>query len=479
MANMYENKLPDPVSPLGMAMTVGGQQGMILGENYIKATDRNAELQAEEIKRMALAEVAQSTASFNQGMAIEGLDLDKAKLEETKRGNLVQERQVVVAETRLANESAARIKNMEEDARLRERALDDARERHTDSMSIDERRVSVAESNQRLQESIADENWKQADRELEFQKEKFGWTKNIEQLKIDQADQSIAETQRQFDANISIRQQELAITEARLTLDTNTAEDRQVLDERKVDIQEELKELEVRRTKVIENKAAQEELYQTVILELKEDAAALAERSLEIEEDKLVIAQGKADRDKWVFHQIKTGEETVQVEGADTVSTMDDIYKTIDTYEFVAINVDEPELMDVRTWTEDGWSGGGAPDLNADLLKGIEAVNHIINSNPSLSVDEAIDRAASKMSWDGWDKIRKIFYSTRKTNSGYYGKLGGDTGQDDTLNENGVLRDAPQTGITGQAAFKKGLIERQDIRDLGSRNTPPKKLVFN
>ena len=83
MANIYFPKLPNPVSPMGLAASAAGQGLMQLGENYIKVTDRNAELEAEEIKRVALAEVNRLDTSFNQGMAIETMDLDKAKLAET------------------------------------------------------------------------------------------------------------------------------------------------------------------------------------------------------------------------------------------------------------------------------------------------------------------------------------------------------------------------------------------------------------
>jgi len=404
MANKYENKLPDPVSPMGLAASAAGQGLMQFGESFIKVTDRNAELEAEELKRMALSEVDRMKTSFNQGMAIETMDLDKAKLEETKRGNLASEEANRIDQERLALETASQIAARKAATEQGWQSLEDARNKWDDQMDFKERELAMQKSRDRLTAEIAEKNWEQAEKELAFQKEKFGWTQDIEMIKVDQADQSLDETKRQFDSNIDIRKQELAITEARLELDTNTAEDKIKLEERRVELQEDLKTLEERRVVVTENKAAQEKIYQDAILDLKEDEAALNERGMEIKEDMLVIAQGESERDKWVFKEVPIYEQVLTAGTAgDSTAEYDE---QIVGYKIVAINVDEPELMDVREWTEDGWSNG-TPDMDKEALSAISDVQKIMN-NKDVSAAEAIAMAKkANPDWKGWEGFEK------------------------------------------------------------------------
>tara|TARA_S200000501_G_scaffold24567_2_gene21318 strand:- start:1542 stop:2936 length:1395 start_codon:yes stop_codon:yes gene_type:complete len=460
MANIYENKLPDPVSPMGLAASAAGQGLFQFGESFIKVTDRNAELEAEELKRMALAEVDRMKTSFNQGMAIEQMDLDKATLEEKKRATKVAERQADTEERRLQEESEARIVQMEQDAALRERALDDAMTRHHDSMTNEEKRIELSESDLRLRQSIAEKNWELAEKELAFQKEKFGWTKDIDELKLGQADKSLAENKRQFDANIKIREQELAITEERLALDTTSAEDRKALEEKRIAIQGELADLEDRRVTLAEEKSLQDELYRDIMTELEQDKAALAERGMEVKEGMLTIAQGESERDKWVFKEVPIYEQVLT--SGEAGSSTAEYDEQIVGYKIVAINVDDPELMDVREWTEDGWSNG-TPDMDQETLSAISDVQKIMNDRDVSAADAIALAKKANPDWKGWEGFEKrilldVVTREAQVNVGEQDTAGiitPDSGAISTEEEEaieGILNPAPKGRVRGSGA---------------------------
>lgn len=404
MANIYENKLPDPVSPMGLAASAAGQGLFQFGESFIKVTDRNAELEAEELKRAALAEVDRMKTSFNQGMAVEQMDLDKAKLEETKRGNLASEEANRINQERLALDTESQIAARKAVTEQGWQSLEDARDKWDDQMGLKERELAMQKSRDRLAVDIAQKNWEQAEKELEFQKEKFGWTKDIEKLKLGQADKSLAENKRQFDANIGIREQELAITEERLALDTTSAKDRKALEEKRIEIQGELADLEERRVTLAEEKALQDELYRDIMTELEQDKAALAERGMVIKEGMLQIEQDKAGRGKWVFKEVPIYEKVLTEGVADSSTAKYD--RQIVGYKIVAINVDEPELMDVREWTEDGWSNG-TPDIDQDTLSVVSDVQKIMNNRDVSAADAIALMKKENPDWKGWEGFEK------------------------------------------------------------------------
>lgn len=400
MANMYDPRttgaLPDPVSPMGLAASAAGQGLMQFGESFIKVTDRNSELEAEEIKRVALAEVDRMKTSFNQGMAIEQLDLDKAGLEEKKRATKVAERQADTAEERLVKESEARIESMKKDAALRERALDDAQARHHDSMTNEEKRIELSESDLRLRQSIAEKNWELADKELAFQKEKFGWTKSIDELKIEQADKSLNETIRQFDANQEIRQREIEILNSRLELDTLTQEQRNEIAEEKLTIEKELAALQDKRFKLDEKKEASDESYRQATL-------GIAQEELQL----------KKDEGKWKFTtQDKYG--LVCVEYHPDGKCKEKKSQVIGQ-EIVAINLKEPELKDIRILEEGGsWLYGSPDGLKSEFVGAVKRLNTLLTKkNPTTGTEytlqEAIEKAKELSPDVDWDDVGNAF----------------------------------------------------------------------
>ena len=414
MANKYENRLPDPVSPSGLAASAAGQGLIMLGDQFIKVTDRNTELQAEEIKRAALAEVDRLKTGFDQGMALESMDLEQAKLAETKRatgvaeglaertlaetkrGNVADERLATVQETRLQAESEARIREMENDAALRERALDDAMIRHNDSMTNEEKRIALSESDLRLRQSIADKNWDLAEKELKFQKEKFGWTKKIDELKIEQADKSLNETVRQFDVNQDIRQQELQILDARLDLDTLSQKERQDLAEKKLKIEQDLAALQDKRYLLDEAKQKSDESYRQATL-------GIAQEELKL----------KQQEGKWhLTTQDKYGEYCSETHPDGTCKE----YKTgVIGEEIVAINLKEPELKDIRIMQEDGaWLYGTPDGLKSEFVGAVKRLNTLLTKkNPTTGTEYTLQEAigkAKELSPDvDWDDVGNAF----------------------------------------------------------------------
>tara|TARA_R110002020_G_scaffold193584_1_gene394109 strand:- start:27861 stop:29429 length:1569 start_codon:yes stop_codon:yes gene_type:complete len=422
MANIYFPKLPNPVSPMGLAASAAGQGLMQLGENYIKVTDRNAELEAEEIKRVALAEVNRLDTSFNQGMAIETMDLDKAKLAETKRGNLASEESNRINQERLNLNTQSEIEARKAATDQGWQSLDDAREKWDDQMDFKERELAMQKSRDRLTRDIAEKNWDQAEKELAFQKDKFGWIKEVDKLKIAQTDKSLTENKRQFDANIKIRKQELTITEERLALDTTSAEDRKELDKKRIKIQEELADLEDRRVTLSEETALQDELYQDIMTELEQDQAALAERGMEVKEGMLTIAKEelnlKQDEGKWKFTtNDTTGQYCAEYYpgGTDCKEYKTGVIKT----EIVAINLKDPELKDIRVMQEDGtWLYGTPEGLKSEITQALEQIDVLLRSKNSVTgteftVQEAIEHAKKQVPEFDWDSLLMFFRQVR------------------------------------------------------------------
>ena len=400
MANIYENKLPDPVSPMGLAASAAGQGLFQFGESFIKVTDRNAELEAEELKRAALAEVDRMKTSFNQGMAVEQMDLDKAKLEETKRATLASEEANRIDQARLALETESQIAARKAATDQGWQSLEDARNKWDDQMGLKERELAMQESRDRLTKEIAEKNWEQAEKELAFQKEKFGWTKHVDELKIEQADKSLNETIRQFDANQEIRQREIEILDARLELDTLTQDQRNEIAQEKLTIEKELAELQDKRFKLDEKKEASDEAYRKATL-------GIAQEELQL----------KKDEGKWKFTtQDKYGMVCVEYHPDGTCKEQK---SQVIGEEIVAINLKEPELKDIRIMQEDGTWLYGTPDgLKSEFKQAIEQIDVLLRSkNPAtgteFTVREAIEHAKKQVPEFDWDALPMLFREVR------------------------------------------------------------------
>lgn len=414
MANKFENRLPDPVSPSGLAASAAGQGLIMLGDQFIKVTDRNAELQAEEIKRAALAEVDRLKTGFDQGMALESMDLEQAKLAETKRatgvseglaqktyeekvrGNKAAEEANRINQERLALDTASVIAARKASTDQGWQSLADARNKWDDQMGFTERELKMQESRDRLAEEIAQKNWAQAEKELKFQKEKFGWTKKIDELKIEQADKSLNETVRQFDVNQDIRQQELQILDARLDLDTLSQKERQDLAEERLTIDKELAALQDKRYLLDETKQKADEAYRKATL-------GIAQEELKL----------KQQEGKWNFTtQDKYGEYCSETHPDGTCKE----YKTgVIGEEIVAINLKEPELKDIRIMQEDGtWLYGTPEGLKSEFRQAIEQIDILLRTkNPTtgteFTVPDAIEHAKKQLPEFDWDALPMLF----------------------------------------------------------------------
>ena len=164
-----------------------------------------------------------------------------------------------------------------------------------------------------------------------------------------------------------------------------STKEREKIEREKIAISKDLATLEEEKESRAIARDKQVEWYEKAIVGIKKSEHNLAKKRVKIEERKLVLTEDASERDKW---KITTIPEYGWVD-ADDPQVDDPTYEKIGE-RIVLINLDEPELQDVRMLTDDGrWEGGSPDGWRSYTQEGVDAVRAVM-AKDNVSFTEAV-----------------------------------------------------------------------------------------
>jgi hypothetical protein len=448
-------------------------KGLIgIGQNYATYTNQNTtamiERQAEEAKQQRLSRTDLMTtvnASADRALQRDKMEGDiqyrqdtlEATTEQNKATNLHNQNMLTATETaaratekyRSETQAALAAKNKREHETLsadekkkweneaEKNKLADKRITTTVDMHNDD--ISLKKEAQKLAKQIADHKGKMDAGALKVAQDTVNEAKrnhnylnthNIEKLKI--LDNTQKGNVKIAEANIAIRKSEIKLLEKRINLEETDQKSREKLEADKQQLNDDIHEWNKTKETLIRDVTAAEVAYkkaQTATLVGKEERESFA--------------------GKWVF-------QTLSVQIGWDVNKATQVRTPIMGERLVAINVQNPKLMEIKILKQDGsWINGTPDGMKEHLVEAIGVINHFKNEirkeNSELSETDLTAAAfvkVRKLQPDyEWDVVESI-----------YGKAGASTntpGSTEALDISGT--DAGALDTTGKEGASSSL----------------------
>ena len=492
-----------------------GQALIGIGEGIMQVGDKDAQNRAEEIKLTALNSVKRDESAMQMYRWGSESDTQKEQFDLTHTENVaaresqdaateaqreltaeIQRAGVKIEQEKLAHTKSSDLKRFglqEDKFGLLEKEYKDRKEMSLKDFTLREKQFFHAVAIDKANVAISEGRLDIAQKELDLAKKAQVHREVVDLRKLDQTDSSLKENIRQFDANIKIRQAEQALNKAKIEAGIENDDERLKIEERIATIREELALLERDKFGLDEKQMLMDYQYKQALITIQKQGNYLKVRGLEIEGDKLKIAQDKSDREKWEFIKMPVYDWREVTETVNGVTTTEKKYVEVGK-RIVAINVDNPDLAEIGVLqtNEDGshyWSNI-AEDGELSVIKGMQdIISELMKGNPDggvegLSYAEALAKAREKApesDWDLLDKINQGGSGLLKTKSGL---IDSDTSRTNTSVVDAASLAAGNTASTTTAStvdketadFYKMYVKEAD--KYSSNGTKPRKAIL-
>ncbi len=247
------------------------------------------------------------------------------------------------------------------------------------------------------QQALNEGKFELAQKELDLAKRTQSFREDIATLEQERADRSLHENINQFNTTYDLKVLEHELNEKRIEAGIASTEERDRLAQRSADLADDIYELDKLKLDLEGDRLEQQKVYQ--------------EATIDLAEEELEYKKGQG---KWKLTTRPIMQEVVTTEASPGVPEKRAMQKVGE--EIIAINLEDPELKDIRILQENGsWLYGSPDGLESEFKERIMEVRYLLGKkNPvtgtEFTVSGAIDHLKKTIpEYKLWDEIRDRF----------------------------------------------------------------------
>ena len=391
-------------------LTLG--QGLIgIGQNYQDINNLDTTARREELAEFAKQKRLGRTDMMTNVYAAQDRDLAERKFaadtahnaatlaaqkEQSEATNKLAGSQQKLQETIALQGTWAQQQDVEgkkEDRQLQRDQFEWQKETTEERMKQDVRRMDMQEADMFQRHAIAqaelalkEEDTARAWSELELARRAQKFKETTVERQEKRADKALTHQIEQNKDDYNIKWLEYRLNKKRIEAGIESQDERDRIASEQLDIEKDLQDLREKQHTLEVNKADQVKIYQTAMLDISGRELALKEGA-----------------GKWKFTTRPIMERVLTdtgVSGQNQEYTMQKVGE-----EIIAINIQDPELQDVRVMQEDGsWKYGTPDGLQTDDMKAALAIGRAMREK-GVSLEDAIARAKDTKPEYDWDAL--------------------------------------------------------------------------